>query len=150
MFCTVRAESVLIARDSEISVLQCSMVSYLALMQVSPCCEVFLSRSSAPAKPTNNKLFQPVRESSGQKHLRSTEDHNLSIRTDDVDVNGHIVMYMKKISKVTFARERLFLLNHFSGAGTLMRVTWEGFRKVDCAPLCAAKGTLHDVVNISV
>ena len=57
-------------KDSVISTLQCSMVSYLALMQVPLLCEAFLSHSNAPAKSTNGP--STVRESSGQKHLRST------------------------------------------------------------------------------
>ena len=59
---------------------------------------------------------------------------------------------MESISTVTFARERLFLLNIFIGSwrlGMLNSGTVETIAK-RTAPLCTMKGALHDGVNISV
>ena len=80
------------------------------------------------------------------KHV--TEAHTLSIRTDDVDCEW--TWYTENISKVTLQRKRLFLLKIGSWhlgvcySGTVYTIAkWT-------PPLCAAKGTLHDGINISV
>ena len=63
-------------------------------------------------------------------------------------------MVYGKHSKVTFAREKFVSAkNHFLEAGALICVTQEPYVWTIAkwtAPLRAAKGTLHDGVNISV
>ena len=53
-FRTVWAKSAKQSRDSIVGTLRCNTVSYLALTQVSPLYEAFLSHSNTPAKPTND------------------------------------------------------------------------------------------------